>query len=155
MRYSGLQVTFREIPKEIALSFLISGCPLRCPGCHSSDTWDSQRGLELDQSLLLEMIDQYLPDITCVLFLGGEWELQTLIIYLGLARRKGLKTALYSGLDLLQIPNRLIPHLDYLKVGPFKKELGGLASKTTNQRLYEISNGNTFKPIFLNKEVPL
>ena len=31
--------------------------------------------------------------------------------------------------------------LDYIKINPYIKSLGGLADKTTNQRMYRIENG--------------
>ena len=33
------------------------------------------------------------------------------------------------------------PYLDFLKIGPYKKELGGLTSSNTNQRFYRKENG--------------
>lgn len=39
LNYTTEQITFQEVPNEISLSFLISGCPLRCKGCHSADSW--------------------------------------------------------------------------------------------------------------------
>lgn len=35
MKYSDAQVVFAEVPDEITLAISISGCPNRCPGCHS------------------------------------------------------------------------------------------------------------------------
>ena len=39
LHYTTEQITFQEVPNEISLSFLIAGCPLRCKGCHSADSW--------------------------------------------------------------------------------------------------------------------
>ena len=38
------QVCFQEVPGHIALGFVCTGCPLRCPGCHRVDTWDPKHG---------------------------------------------------------------------------------------------------------------
>ena len=39
LNYTTEQITFQEVPNEISLSFLITGCPLKCKGCHSADSW--------------------------------------------------------------------------------------------------------------------
>ena len=46
-----------------------------------------------------------------------------------------LKTAIYSGLDILS--PELLALLDYYKLGKYIKELGGLSKETTNQKLYK------------------
>ena len=51
-----------------------------------------------------------------------------------------LKTAWYSGrsdLDDYRI-KKLETYLDYIKIGPYVKQLGGLDSPNTNQRFYRI-----------------
>ena len=45
---------------------------------------------------------------------------------------KGLKTAWYSG--RMHLPQG---GFDYVKIGPYIEEFGGLKSPTTNQRLYK------------------
>ena len=57
-------------------------------------------------------------------------------------KQAGIKTCLYSGSDRLS-PElaQLLPYLDYLKLGAYKHELGGLGSKATNQRFYAIHDG--------------
>lgn len=53
----------------------------------------------------------------------------------------GLKTCVYSGSDVEEDFDSLLPHLDYLKIGPYIEERGGLSSSTTNQVFYKITNG--------------
>jgi anaerobic ribonucleoside-triphosphate reductase activating protein len=73
--------------------------------------------------------------------MGGEWEEEDLILRLLIAKDRGLKTGLYSGLNEIS-SERLLDCLDYLKIGPYKKELGGLQNKeTTNQVLYNLNTG--------------
>ena len=52
-----------------------------------------------------------------------------------------VKTCLYSGSDALNELSELLAELDYIKIGRYQKEFGGLNSKTTNQRMYEIKDG--------------
>lgn len=35
VRYHNFDVVFAEIPDETTLAINITGCPNRCPGCHS------------------------------------------------------------------------------------------------------------------------
>ena len=39
---------------------------------------------------------------------------------------------------------------DYIKLGPYKKELGGLDNKNTNQRLYMKVDGNELNATFID-----
>ena len=57
-----------------------------------------------------------------------------------------LKTALYIGRDLnmtIKLYGDFFSCLDYLKVGSYISNLGGLDSKTTNQRLYSLKGVKT------------
>lgn len=133
MRYLTKQIVFQEIPDEISLSYLITGCPLRCIGCHSSDSWQKEAGHELSLNHLKTELLRYHGWISCVLFMGGEWHDTELNSYLDLVLAHGLKTALYTGLETL--PSELCKKLDYIKYGPYRHMLGGINSPTTNQYL--------------------
>ena len=107
LNYTTEQITFQEVPNEISLSFLIAGCPLKCKGCHSADSWratskarkaevvikdeimttnkskihpiNSNTRNQLTKEYLANRIKQYQDMISCVLFLGGEWKIKQLI----------------------------------------------------------------------------
>lgn len=141
LKYYSHTIVFQEIPDEVSLCFEITGCPLRCPGCHSPHLRNGKLGTDLTIQKYLEFLDTYKDFITCVLFMGGEWEEEDLILRLLIAKDRGLKTGLYSGLNEIS-SERLLDCLDYLKIGPYKKELGGLQNKeTTNQVLYNLNTG--------------
>lgn len=146
MNYLTKQIVFREVPDEVSLSYLITGCSLRCPGCHSADSWNPKSGQLLTQEILIQEIHKYSGWITCVLFMGGEWEPEVLIPYLRLIRALGLKTALYTGLE--DVPSEIKVHLNYLKTGPYRAHLGGLDSPRTNQKLINLETGETLNPMF-------
>jgi anaerobic ribonucleoside-triphosphate reductase activating protein len=78
---------------------------------------------------------------TCILFMGGDDKehLNNLKACLEKCRDAGFKTALYTGRTLDKIDHCLLHLLDYIKVGPYSKECGGLKSRTTNQRLYKLN----------------
>ena len=136
MNYAEFKVTFQEIPDEICLTFLITGCQVGCKGCHSKYAWNADQGEELTAQGLSDLLNKYSSAITCVLFLGGEWHSEKLITALKQVRRRGFKTALYTGLDDIQ-PD-IKKNLNYLKVGRWISELGGLRSSHTNQKLYDL-----------------
>lgn len=58
----------------------------------------------------------------------------------------GIKTAWYSGRETLPEGFDLLC-LDYLKLGPYISELGGLKSPATNQALYRISDSGELTKI--------
>ena len=128
---------WQEVPNEVALAYTISGCPLRCFGCHSADTWTMGIGLKLTPEYFAQRLEQYSGLMSCVLFLGGEWHTQ-LTDYLKMARNKNLTTCLYTGLERADLKPELTEQLTYLKTGPWKRELGGLDNPRTNQRFYDL-----------------
>ena len=137
---SNYQITTQDVLDEIALAISISGCPLHCPGCHSSFTWNPTFGEKLTNELLQTLIDKN-PHISCVLFYGGEWRIDRLIELIDVVKSNNLKVCLYTGLMLEEIKNthrHLLHKLDYLKVGRWITEKGGLNKKTTNQKFYKI-----------------
>lgn len=151
MKYLSARLVFQEVPDETSVAFLVTGCPLRCPGCHSADAWSARRGTELTSTV----IDRWIADsrglLTCAVFLGGEWEAAALGDLLRHARGRGLRTCLYTGLDFDDLPEGLLPHLDYLKFGPWIAARGGLDSPETNQRFIELPSGRVLNEKFHNK----
>jgi len=142
------QVVFQEVPDQVSLAFTVSGCPLKCEGCHSQDTWPTNSGLPLSNIQFSEYLKQYKALITCVLFFGGEWSPDQLISKLKIAKQLGLKTCLYSGFE--QVPKRITRHLDYLKTGAWVRELGGLDVPGTNQKFVNLNTNEDMTYRFTN-----
>ena len=147
LKYLYTSEIFREVPGEITLGISISGCRIRCVGCHSRDLWED-KGTPLTQECLEHLLKEH-QGITCVCLFGGEHDIDSLI-ELFMYAHKRVKTAWYCGLD--RIPDNkkgILQYLDYLKLGHYDQELGGLDSLTTNQKLYLVNNGKlediTFK----------
>lgn len=148
---SDWQITTQDVPDELSLAISISGCPLHCKGCHSSFTWEPTFGQILTDDLLKYLIKKN-KYISCVLFYGGEWRLKRLLELINIVKQSNLKVCLYTGLmleEVKQTKKELIDVLDYIKVGRWIAEKGGLNKKTTNQRLYKIENGKLID--FTNK----
>ncbi len=136
---AGYDVVFQEVPAEVSLALNLAGCPHCCPGCHSPQL-QTQAGDRLTEGLFLDLIGRYRSAVTCVCFMGGDAELAELAHLARLGRSMGLKTAWYSG--LADYPADFPADLfDYLKLGPYRDELGGLDRPTTNQRFYATRDG--------------
>lgn len=131
-------VVFAEINEEVSLGINISMCPHRCPGCHSAYL-QTDIGDELTIDILNDLIERH-HGITCVVFLGGDGDKETLKKFGAFVKSKDLKSAWYSGDSELDL-NEYGKYFDYIKVGPYIESLGPLNVKTTNQKLYQISNG--------------
>ena len=142
IKYVDYDIVFQEVPGEVSLALNISNCPHRCKGCHSPHLQeDTGEDLERD---LPGLLDKYRGMITCVLFLGEGNDDMALVRCEEVVRRAGLKVAVYTGEKILGELNSqyfvwevdCFGSPDYLKAGPYKKELGGLSSPSTNQRMY-------------------
>ena len=81
LRYINTDIVFQEFPDEVTLAINISGCPCRCPGCHSQFLW-ANRGEELTAEALSALIRETEDTITCVGFMGGVIPTLRLSIYL-------------------------------------------------------------------------
>ena len=153
LKYDQMKILLAEIPDEISLGISLVGCPRHCEGCHSPNLWDTADNSNFKKLTAFE-IDSFLTRnrlarLTCVLFLGGEWDLNALISLTMHAKEKcDLRVGLYTGanLDDLRGHSELIKNLDYLKVGEFRKDLGGLTSRSTNQKLFKLKD-NSFLDI--------
>ncbi len=100
-------------------------------------------GEYLNQAVLQELLLKYKNNITCVCFMGGDAfvrEIEQLAIYLNNQNIFPVKIAWYSGKETLP-EDFPLKYFNYIKLGGYKKELGGLKSKQTNQKLYRINKG--------------
>ncbi len=131
----GYTVSFQEIPDETSLVILVGDCPHRCPGCHSPELWQA-KGDDLEVKLD-SIIDQYQDVITCVCFMGDGQDYHAMERCFERVQDRGFKSAIYSGYEVVAYD---VTHLDYIKIGKYKKDLGGLDKPTTNQRFYSIKD---------------
>ena len=143
LKYAYYKEVFQEVPGEITLGISISGCQIHCKGCHSRELWED-KGEILDVETLCGLLNTH-QGITCLCLFGGEHDIDTLTELFKYAHKR-VKTAWYCGLDMLPIKYLdILNYLDYLKLGHYDQDLGGLDSPSTNQRLYRIdhqSDGN-------------
>ena len=137
LRYASYDIVFQEIPGEVTLALNLSGCPNRCAGCHSPHLQEDT-GDELTENVLSALLGVYGNSVTCVCFMGGDSSPDEVLKLAKFARRFHKKTAWYSGNS--KIYENAQQHFDYIKLGRYIEELGGLNSPTTNQRFYRIDN---------------
>lgn len=137
LKYHNFDIVFQEIPDETTLAINITGCPFRCHNCHSPHLREDA-GEPLTEEALLSILERYGSGVTCICIMGGDArpeDVQALARHI--KRELGYKSAWYSGAEALPecIDTR---NFDFIKVGPYKEEFGGLRSEKTNQRLYKV-----------------
>lgn len=147
VRYYNFDVVFAEIPGEVTLAINLTGCPNRCPGCHSPHL-QRDTGRVLDESELDALLDRYARSVTCVCLMGGDAAPQQIALLAAHVRRSrpGLRTGWYSGRAAL--PEGFDTRaFDYIKLGPWIEQAGPLSSPSTNQRLYRMAPDGTMEDI--------
>lgn len=154
VKYYNYDIVFTEFPDETTLALNITGCPNRCPGCHSPHL-QTDCGNVLDEEALRGLLDRYGATVTCVAFMGGDAapaEIARLAAFVR-STRPELRIGWYSGRSVL--PSDIRPEtFDYIKLGPWIEALGPLTAPTTNQRLYRIRPNGSMEDItarFLKK----
>lgn len=144
LKYINAVVVTDEVPDEITLNINITNCPVHCPECHAQDLWEDV-GTDLTAEAVLKLIEEN-PGITCVLFMGGDaeptyvWELGKLV-----KDSTQLKVGWFSGRTQFP-PEEIAQYFNYIKIGPYDRNRGGLRCVLTNQRLYKLEN-TRFKDI--------
>ena len=136
IKFISHAVTFAEVPDEVTLCVNVTGCPHRCPGCHSPEL-RQDTGKDLEEALP-GLLQKYGADITCVCLMGEGQDIDALCRCLSMIRQAGFMTCLYTGCDKPSTVLQAVPYLNYLKLGHYDSQLGGLASPSTNQRMYQL-----------------
>ena len=141
LRFVNYNIVFREVPGEVTLAINLSNCPNRCKGCHSPYLRENI-GQELNNNILSQLLEKYGNAITCVCSMGGDaspQEVEQCSIFLHTQTEGRIKTAWYSGKN--SFPQECsLQNFNYIKLGGYIEQLGGLDSKTTNQRFYRVDN---------------
>ena len=136
MKYTDTQIGFQEFPDEISLLINISNCPFHCPGCHSPELWE-----DIGTPLTIDELDRLIlsnKGITLVGFMGGNPKYINILAGYIVMNYKNLKVGWYTG-DKTIREEIDTDWFDYIKLGPYIKELGGLDNPNTNQRMYNFT----------------
>lgn len=142
LRYTSYDIVFQEVPDEVTLAINISNCPNRCKGCHSPYLMEN-KGEELNEDVLSELLGKYGNAITCLCFMGGDSnpeKVEQLALFLREHTGGRIKSGWYSGRNNFP-PVCSVQSFDYIKLGAYIEEQGGLDSATTNQRFYRVEKG--------------
>ena len=71
MNYSNISILLQEVPDEITLGIVFTGCSNRCIDCHSVENWNKNHGEVFNNEILISYLNKYENMITCVCFLVG------------------------------------------------------------------------------------
>lgn len=135
--FIGLQ----EIPSEISLIIPLAYCQHHCIGCHSPEYQARGGGEELSYETVVSLLQKYEGKVSCICIFNGEYNPDYLKFITVMIQNRGFKSALYSGFDFEELPEGLAECFDFIKVGCYKEELGGLDSPKTNQRMLKKVGG--------------
>lgn len=142
MKYTNTQITFQEVPGLVTRCFSISNCGGRCKGCHSPELRKN-----VGEELTKEVLDKYLEEdkgkVDCYVFLGDGREVGLMYVFLKYCKKHNMKTCIYLGHTKIFPPYLEI--VDYIKVGCYREDLGGLDSPTTNQRMFKNITSEFYK----------
>lgn len=134
LKYSDCNVGFEEIPERVSLNIFTTHCPFLCEGCHSPELREDT-GTELTPEVLETLLHKY-RGVNCVTFMGDGHNPND-VVKLGRYLKSAypnLDIAVYSGQEKYDDYFELF---DFIKLGPYIQELGGLDVKTTNQRMFK------------------
>ena len=143
LKFVNYNIVFQVVPGEVTLAINLSNCPNRCKGCHSPYLRDDI-GEILDNNILLGLLEKYGNALTCVCFMGGDaspQEIEQCSAFVRNNTDRRIKIGWYSGKN--RFPQECsLQSFDYIKLGAYVEHLGGLGTKTTNQRFYRVDNEN-------------
>jgi len=143
MKYTDTQIGFQEFPDEISLLINISNCPFHCSGCHSPELWEDI-GVELTETEMFKLLNKN-EGITTIGLMGGNpeeiCELAIKLFHIDFCNHTYKIGWYWGGENIPSIILNNIEVFDFIKIGPYKKELGGLDNPNTNQKFYHIENG--------------
>lgn len=140
-KYTDTEITFSEFPDEISLCINISGCPIHCDYCHSKELWQNI-GNMLMSTTIIDLINNN-PGISCVGFMGGAQDVYHLLNLAICVRNKfpDIKIGWYTGQsEIPEIISENLEYFDYIKIGPYIKDKGGLDNPNTNQIMYKVNH---------------
>ena len=99
----------------------VQGCEVGCRGCHNRSTWNIRKGKTVEtEDLIAELRAKVLNKKLTIS--GGEPLLQYPAVYELVRGLSDFDIALYTGLELENVPKEIMEHLRYIKVGKYIQE---------------------------------
>jgi len=121
----------------------LQGCDTHCDGCHNQNTWDKNLGKLYNIDDLVDELKSKVENGKITIS-GGEPLIQLEETIQLISKLKDMDICLYTGRSFEEVPKELLPHLNYLKVGNYKKELRTTTTSfigSTNQRFLKLQDG--------------
>lgn len=112
--------SFVDGPGIRSLLFL-QGCDRRCEGCHNTSTWDRNKGSVYETNELARIIKEGCHNRKLTIT-GGEPMNQKEALMELLDNLEEFDLCLYTSYSLEEIPDEILSHLKYVKVGAYDKE---------------------------------
>ena len=136
--YTEIGLSPYEVPEHNSICIYISGCCNHCKNCHYPILQKSNYGDKLLENFK-KIVQLYVNQATCVCFLGeGKntiYEHQEFYKMVEISKKLNLKTCLYCGRDTNV--EGWMSIFDFVKLGSYQENCGGLNNKSTNQKLLE------------------
>ena len=148
MNIIGTQYTL----KHRAFEVYVAGCngSPHCEGCHNPESWDFNRGDELNDNYLLSLkskIQSFDELIDNIMIFGGEpldQKISELINLLDWLHQFNKKIWIFTRYSLNEIPLTIKDRCDYLKCGRYEPQKRtnnniqyGITLATSNQNIYK------------------
>lgn len=159
MRYAGIIPNDFAAAPGVCTTFFVQGCPIKCPGCHNSETWDFEGGKEFNAEVLNKLEEDLLANginrTLCIM--GGEplcqenLFLTTMIVTEMKHRLPDLKIWIWTGYEYKDIlEEESNPKIKYiletvngLVTGPFIQSLRDITLPmrgSSNQEIINLKN---------------
>lgn len=159
MRYAGIIPNDFAAAPGVCTTFFVQGCPIKCLGCHNSETWDFEGGKEFNAEVLNKLEEDLLANginrTLCIM--GGEplcqenLFLTTMIVTEMKHRLPDLKIWIWTGYEYKDIlEEESNPKIKYiletvngLVTGPFIQSLRDITLPmrgSSNQEIINLKN---------------
>lgn len=99
----------------------IQGCEKECEGCHNSSTWNIEDGRTIPVDDLISELRSNVMNKKLTIS-GGEPLLQYPAIFELLKGLLDFDIALYTGFELIDVPDEILKYIKYIKVGTYIQE---------------------------------
>lgn len=150
MKYQVINKTSLVDGPGVRCALYVSGCSIRCKGCHNKEAWDFNGGKEFTKNEISEILEfvSY-PYIKGFSLLGGEpfdQDSDLLVELLKQLKRTCPEKDIWcwTGYEFDQIKNReLTKFIDVAVCGPFKLDLRDISANnpwrgSTNQYIVDV-----------------
>ena len=171
MKYQVINKTSLVDGPGVRCALYVSGCTLKCKGCHNKEAWDFCSGKEFTKNEISEILEFVShPYIKGFSLLGGEpfdQESELLVDLLKTIRETCPDKYIWcwTGYEFDQIKDRKLTKLiDVIVCGPFKLELRDISANnpwrgSTNQYIVAVEQSLTENRIIplsgiLNNNIP-